>query len=264
MNGPSGAAAPGVRPNTGRQLAEGGSGSSSTREKTETSMNGLRDQKDTTVVKPKGYVEKLMASVNVPRSYLLKVLEAQGADDTSPAAIEKIAGVEMPKIKEMVKPLINATEDDQVVVKWYHDVTPEPVPTTEQASQPAFIALARDYGPQIGLAVLALFSLFMVLRIAKKAQAAVAVSAPGGSLATAAAGAGGGMTRFGPLGSLEPLGGGPVTVGEAEEVDGIMVGHEVDEGMVRTQQIVSQINQLVKEDPRTPASIVENWIQSSE
>ncbi len=267
--GPSGAASPGVRPNTGRQLAETGTGATSTREKTETSMAGLRDQTDTTIIKSKGYVEKLMASVNVPRSYLVKVLEAQGAADTSPAEVEKIAAVEMPKIAALVKPLINATEDDQVVVKWYHDVTPELRPTTELASTPVVVALAKDYGPRAGLALLALFSLMMVFRIARRAQAVMATTA--GGLAPAAAGAA--MSGFGagravggraPPPPLETLEGGPVTVGEAQEIEGIMVGHEVDEHMVRTQQIVNQISQLVKEDPTTPASIVESWIKTSD
>ncbi|HVP10480.1 MAG TPA: flagellar M-ring protein FliF C-terminal domain-containing protein [Phycisphaerae bacterium] len=257
-NGPSNAAAPGVRPNTGRGLADAGSGASSTREKSETSMNGLRDQKDTTVVKPKGYVEKIMASVNVPRSYLLKVLEAQGTNDTSAAAVEKIAAIEMPKIKDLVKPLINATEDEQVVVKWFHDVAPEAQPTTELAQQPAFIAMAKDYGPQAGLALLAAFSLFMVFRIAKKGQATFSGSGP---LSPAMAGAGGWSSGSRPT-PLDMISTGPETVGEVGEVDGIMVGHEVDEGMVRTQQIINQINQLVKEDPIAPASIIESWIQN--
>jgi flagellar biosynthesis/type III secretory pathway M-ring protein FliF/YscJ len=265
MTGPSNAAGPGVRPNTGRALADSGGGSSSTREKTETSMNGLRDQKDTTVIKPKGYVEKVMASVNVPRSYLLKVLEAQGSTDTSAGSVEKIAAIEMPKIKDLVKPLINATDEDQVVVKWFHDVAPDAQPTTELAQQPAFIGMAKDYGPQVGLALLATFSLFMVFRIAKKAQTTIGVSGPG---SPAMAGAGGGTWSGGGgfsgsrAAPLEVLTSGPATVGEATEIDGIMVGHEVDEGMVRTQQIINQINQLVKEDPTAPASIIENWIQS--
>jgi flagellar M-ring protein FliF len=260
MSGPSNAAAPGVRPNVGRGLADAGSGTSSTREKTETSMTGLRDQKDTTVVKSRGYVEKVSASVNVPRSYLLKVLEAQGTSDTSAASVEKIAAIEMPKIKDLVKPLINATEDDQVVVKWFHDVAPEAQPTTELARQPAAIAIAKDYGPQVGLALLAAFSLFMVFRIAKKAQATMSMSGPASpALAGAGAWSGSGGGRLTPL---EVISTGPSTVGEVGEVDGIMVGHEVDEGMVRTQQIINQINQLVKEDPTAPASIIEGWIQN--
>lgn len=267
--GPSGAAAPGVRPNTGRQLAETGGGASSMKEKTETSMNGLRDQTDKTVVKARGYVEKLMASVNVPRSYLLKVLETQGATDTSMAEVEKIAAAEMPKIAAMVKPLINATEDDQVVVKWYHDVASELRPTTERASTPGFIVLAKDYGPRAGLTLLALISLFMVFRIARRAQATMGTGMGGLTPATVTGGVGtfggsrSGAGRLAPP-PLETLDGGPVTVGEAQEIEGIMVGHEVDESMVRTQQIVHQISQLVKKDPTTPANIIEGWIKASE
>jgi hypothetical protein len=147
-------------------------------------------------------------------------------------------------------------------VTWFHDVAPEAQPTTELAQQPVYLTMAREYGPQAGLTFLAIFSLFMVFRIAKKAQ--TAIGGPGGSPAAAGAwsGGGGGSLGAGRLPPLEVISNGPSTVGEVGEVDGIMVGHEVDEGLVRTQQIINQINQLVKDDPTAPASIIEGWIQS--
>lgn len=61
-------------------------------------------------------------------------------------------------------------------------------------------------------------------------------------------------------GPLQPLGGGPHTVGEAQEIDGVMVGHEVDENTVRVQQIAKQIGQMIREDPVAAAGIVEHWL----
>jgi flagellar biosynthesis/type III secretory pathway M-ring protein FliF/YscJ len=62
-------------------------------------------------------------------------------------------------------------------------------------------------------------------------------------------------------GALQPLGGGPVTVGEAEEVEGVMMDHEVDERHARTQHIVRQIGQMVREDVTPAANVLKQWLQ---
>jgi len=257
--GGSGGGGPGVRPNQGRAVVEAGGGNSNNREETDTSLRGERDAKLQTSVKRPGFVEKLTASVNVPRSYLERVGAALkgGAGEKD---IEKVAALELPKIKALVKPLINATADDQVVVNWYHDIPAEPKVSTQ--TQPAgWVAMAKGFGPQLGLGVLALISLFGVMRIAKRAQAPVigpSKSAPVGNLAWA----GGGGASVSLVGDepLAPLGGGPQTVGEATEIDGVMVGHEVDERTVRVQQIAKQIGQMIKEDPVAAAGIVQHWL----
>ena len=253
---------PGVRPNQGRGLAEQPSGSNNSREESETSLKGDRDVTTTSTVKRAGQVERLMASVSVPRSYLERVLAAvspQKSDKSAAqpeSAIQKIAEMELPKIRTLVKPLINAAADDQVVVNWYYDMPAEQKAAAE--TQPSgLIAAAKDFGPQVALGLLALASLWFVLRIAKRASVGVARS-PAGGLTPAWAGAsrgGGGID-----GPLPTLGGGPITVGEAEEVDGVMVGHEVDDQVVRTQQIVRQISQMVKDDAASAASILGTWL----
>jgi flagellar biosynthesis/type III secretory pathway M-ring protein FliF/YscJ len=120
--------------------------------------------------------------------------------------------------------------------------------------------MAKTFGPQVGLGMLALISLFGVMRIAKKAQGGVgqSKSAPMGNLAWAGAG-GPGVSLVGDE-PLAPLGGSPKTVGEATEIDGVMVGHEVDERTVRVQQIAKQIGQMIKEDPVVAAGIVQHWL----
>ncbi len=270
MSNPVTAAGPGVRPNVGRATADAAAtGASSTREKTDTTMEGSRDLKDTTIVRAKGYVERVTASVNVPHSYLARILQSQGVEETDQAAIQKVADAELPKIREVVKPLINAADDEQLVVNWYYDMPQDVIADTQAAAETGFLAMAKDYGPQAGLALLVCFSLFMVFRIAKKAQASIAVSSP--AAAGAGAGAGGGFGggfgggKFATVGGgLEPIAGGHYPVGEATEMEGVMVGHEVDESLVRTQQIVNQINQMIADDPTAPAGIIESWVKTKE
>lgn len=259
MTGPGMAAGPGVRPNQGRALAEAGSGSSSTKEETDTSFRGERDAKMQTTTRRAGFVERLSASVNVPRSYLLQILGAKkGGPAADDDAIEKIAAVELPKIRDLIKPLVNATGDNQVVVTWYHDVPMETRQATVEAQSIGTTAMMRQYGPQAGLGVLAVISLMLMFWIARRAQSATERAAALG--AAEAWGAGGPGDNEDARIRLQKLGGGPETVGEAEEIDSVMVGQEVDEETVRTQQIVKQIGHMVRDDPATAASIVQHWM----
>ena len=261
MGGASTAGGPGVRPNQGRSLVDSGGGSSNNKEETDTSLRGERDAKMQTSLKRPGFVEKLTASVNVPRSYLERVGAAAKAG-AGEKDIDKIAAIELPKIKALVRPLINASADDQVVVNWYHDIPPEPKAATQ--TQPAgWLAMAKGYGPQVALGALAVISLIGVMRIARKAQGAAigpSRSAPVGNLAWA--GGGGASVSLSGDEPLAPLGGGPKTVGEATEIDGVMFGHEVDERTVRVQQIAKQIGQMIKEDPVVAAGIVQHWLSA--
>ena len=132
------------------------------------------------------------------------------------------------------------------------------------AGQSSFIVLAKDYGPEAGLAMLAAFSLYMVFRIAKRAQATVALSGTAAATLEGSTPLGGRPVGAGGKAPLPPLGGGPETVGEAQGLEGLMLGREVDEGMVRTQNMVQQIGQFVQDDAAAPAAILENWIEADD
>ena len=268
MTGASRAAEPAVRPNTRVGLTDAQPGSSSTKEDTETTYSEKRDVKMTVVDELRGSVERLSASVSVPRSFLERVATSQGIElgKANGAAIDKIASTELPRIKALVKPLIDAVADDQVVVDWYSDL---PATTQEQAAAQAqnnLIAMAKDHGVKALLGLLAVVSLVFMLRIAKKAQASLAAT---GAVAMAGARSGGSVTAGSPFsideeGPLETLSGGPMAVGEVQEMQGVLVAHEVDEETVRTQQIVKQIGQLVKDDATAAAGIVQQWLADTE
>lgn len=251
------ATGPGVRPNRGSAITAPGPGATSTKNESTTDLSGERNLTRISTVKPAGFVERLTASVSVPRSYLERVYRQQQALDPDQAVpadqVDALAAVELPKIRNTVKTLLQATSDDQVVVTLYYNMVPfaqagSPVGSSE------FITMAKDYGPRAGLAFLAMASLFFVMRIAKKAQGSVIA-------AKSAALAGAGESSLGDQSEIFPLGGGPITVGEAEEMHSAIIGQEVDEGLVRSQQIVDQISQLVKEDADSAAGIVQNWLK---
>jgi flagellar M-ring protein FliF len=256
-------AGPGVRPNQGREIAGGGGGAAHSKTKSVESLNGQRDQTDTQIVKKAGAVERVLASVSVPSSYLQRILAARQPDVKTPAHgdLQKIADAELPKIAAQVRPLvmIGATEDKQnelIVVDWYYDGPAEAAVPAEAASLSA-LTLVKGYGPHVGLGVLAVLSLLMVWRIARKAP----VSAVPAGAGMAAAGAGAGIGTGSVSMPLRTLGGGPQPVGEAQEIDGILMGHEVDKETVRTQQIVKQITQMAKDDPAAVSGVVDFWLK---
>jgi hypothetical protein len=63
---------------------------------------------------------------------------------------------------------------------------------------------------------------------------------------------------------LPPLEGGVEAVGEAQGLEGFMVGQEVDEQLIRTQNMVKQISQFIEEDAATPAAILGGWIEAGD
>lgn len=258
--GGSRAAEPAVRPNTRIGLTDAVTGSSSVKEESETSLKGQRDVKTTMVDHLRGTVERVAASVSIPRSYLEQIAQRQvGTAGGKAPAIEAIAQTELPRIKTQVRPLIDATEDDQVVVDWYYDIEDPTTAPQAAAGQDGFLALARDYGPHAGLGLLALLSLFVMARIAKKARADI------GAPARAAAGAGaGGRSGAAVDDFLQTLTTGPAVMGEVEEIPGLMVAQEVDEETIRTQQLVKQIGQLVKDDSEAAAGVVRQWVSESQ
>lgn len=258
------ATGPGVRPNQGASVGSGGSGNSSTTSKTKTDFSEQRDVKLTTRHRPIGMLEMLTASISVPNTYLEGIYRRKNnvPDDQAVThdQIESIAAVELPDLAKQIETLLyeKKSKDQQVAqvaVDWHYDIPTPPVSADAAmaGSGTDYVAMLKQYGPQAGLVLLAIVPLWFVLRMAKKAEVAVASSNLSGSADKQSARA---M-------ELEALGGGPITVGEAEGMHSAMVGHEVDENIVRTQQIMEQIAELVKEDPDSAANIVQNWLEES-
>lgn len=251
---------PGVLPNQNRSIDDAGSGNAMTRSKVSTDYSENVSTKLTRVNKPAGFLDTLSASINVPHTWLEHVFRKQkGVADDKPveyAELQKVAEIELKRIEDSAKTLLlvddpAAGDAKKVVVDWYYNIpSPPPAVGVAMAASTDYFGILKDFGPQAGMGLLVLGSLFFVMRIAKKAQATAFTA----KVATAGAGA---------MASSEEeisLGGGPVTVGQAEGIQSAMIGHEVDAGLVRTQQIVQQISDLVSEDADSAAGILQTWL----
>jgi flagellar biosynthesis/type III secretory pathway M-ring protein FliF/YscJ len=210
----------------------------------------------------RGAIKRLTASINVPRSYFVSVFKQVSGTDKSPseAELEQIIAVQLPLIKAQVRPLIDATTEEQVQVSWFPD--PVPVADVALASSNNLGEMAATYGRPAVLAGLAVLSLAMMLMLVRKAQPAALriepVLAGGGTGAGGGLGGGLGGGRRAPE-DLLTVEGGPV--GKAQVTRPILEGREVDETTLKNQQIIEQVNDLVKDDPDSVASMLRKWIE---
>jgi flagellar biosynthesis/type III secretory pathway M-ring protein FliF/YscJ len=51
-------------------------------------------------------------------------------------------------------------------------------------------------------------------------------------------------------------------IGEAEVTEHLLVGREVDESTLRSQKLVEQVAELIKQDPNTTVSVLQRWIDA--
>jgi flagellar M-ring protein FliF len=253
---------PGVVPNAAARVPGGSSGSN--RElTTEKAKYAKGDETVTVSENMRGVVKKLTASINVPRSYFVNVFKQLSGSDKAPTEqeLEPIISAQLLQIRAQVRPLIDATGEEQVQVNWFPD--PPLQPEVTLASSTNLAEMMSSYGRPAVLSALALASLAMMLMLVRKAQPPAPLRlqmADGG----ATYGAGGGASGGSGSGRRMPedvltVEGGPV--GKAQPTQPILEGHEVDEDTLKNQQIIEQVSNLVKDDPDAAASMLRKWIE---
>jgi flagellar biosynthesis/type III secretory pathway M-ring protein FliF/YscJ len=249
---------PGVVPNTGsaanQPLSVGGAGgavvggggegstSNSTDEKTKMQVFPAVTRERTKA--PAGSGTVLAASVSIPRTHLTRIYKAAFPSSTKEpdeAQLQPIVDQELRRIKEGVVGCVTAPEE-KIKIDWYYDY----LPAGESGGQPAVaasvpLALA-GHVKEIALGALAVVSLFMVSMMVRKATPAPIIP-PMPEKAVKPA--------FTP--PEEPV---------AEATEGLqeMDGIEVDTDSVRNQQIISQVSNMVKENPDAAANLVKRWL----
>ena len=114
-----------------------------------------------------------------------------------------------------------------------------------QTASTSFAFLATGHVKEIALGVLALASLLMVSQIVRK-------NAPAPVIAH----------REAPR-PPQPLPSTEETVGEAVEGGSMLDAVEVDEESVKAQNMLTQVSQMVEENPDAAASLVKRWLNRS-
>ncbi|MFO0828881.1 MAG: flagellar M-ring protein FliF C-terminal domain-containing protein [Phycisphaerales bacterium] len=257
---------PGVRPNVGMALAESRSGSSSTSEKQDTRFATRIPETQRSEFDPTGYAVKIDVGVAVPWSYFRRVWELRNAPadpaavkPVAPdeAAISKVRDEEIDRIKKLLETQIatDAIENSKkgtVEVTWFYDFDAGQNASIGGGSA-AIIEAITPGSPggslikTIALGALALLSLGMMLMMVRKASERPE------------------MPSASELAGVPPTleGDGVDILGEADESAPPLEGVELDDRSLQGQQMVAQLNEIVKSQPLETAALLKRWMRSA-
>ena len=247
---------PGVGANTSVSLQGGGSGQSTTSEKSETEYMAQTGTQVTQTARKPGAVLKAAASIGVPRSYFigaLKALKGEGAEEPQPDEIDTYIEEQIPLIQKQVQPILDASAEAEstVVVSVYADQAVTfitPAPQVEPAAASSVMEFVSANGKQIGLFALAVMAMGMMMMMARKSGTPVSMQDEGVVE----------LMPGGPLGDLFVDDG---AVGKAGSPDAFLIAQETDESSIRTRQISKQVSDLINDDPDGAAQLVRRWIE---
>jgi len=261
--GESAGAEAGVRSNVGADLARGsGGGVRESESTTEAELTTEWGDERTRIVDPNGRATKINATINVPRSYFVRVWRAQNADaavgdEPDPDALAAVIDAETGRLERDVSPIIETSgpegmEPGTVVVSVAPDwAVPQDQPASAggggifQAateSAPGGLGWLVKNALLVGLAVAALALLAMSL---KRATRPVDLPTPEEIVGVPPA-----------LGSSEEM------FGEADEADAVLAGVEMSDEDLQRRKMVEQVAGLVNESPEDAARLVSRWVRA--
>ncbi len=255
---------PGVQANLGTAVTNSGGGGGNTSEETKVENFEPKVSQTETIEQMPFAVKKVTAAIGIPRSFIAGVFKLRNPDQPEPKdsdpAFTSLREEQIKRVRASVEKIVMARNPEDVEVDVYPDVewsveggswSRAPGGTgVVQAGADGLdpLGLLRTYGPQAGLGVLALMSLFMVSRIANRASRAAS-----GVAAMDIAG--------GPSGDEPLLASGAYPIGQAAVSESVLTGREVDVETLRYQELGEEVSKLVEKDPEGSAQLIRRWIE---
>ena len=257
----------GVRPNTGMSIAGNGDVVQEESETTSRREYGDKLLTSTAQIELAGHqVERINATINVPRSWFVSIWRAnQPADDAGnaagtaaanpdDAALTDIREAQLAAIRSQIAPLIEANAPGTVEANMVYDAA---------FLDPAGVAAGSAGGSGVG---------------------GVIESVAGGDAVTTATAAGLGLlslvlafmlvrrsTQTPPLPSVEELAGVPPTLpaddellGEAALGQTALDGVEIDESELKSRHLAEQISELIKNSPADASGLLGRWVNAAD
>ncbi len=253
----------GVYANVGAGISGGSSGgnTSATTQNTAFFDPKLTEMTKTEQIAPSR--KRVTASVHIPRSWIAGVFRLANPDKDKPteADLQPSMTAERDRIKSSVAKTIMADPKD-VEVDVYPDMDINGAPIAAMtAGVPAALGLAPGatgpgwkgyldtYGPQAGLAFLALMSLMMLGRTARR-SAVLAEEQRKQDVRKE-------VERMEDLIAEETA----EVLGTAEFSDDALEGKEISPDLLRNRNLVSQVSRMVEKDPHGSAELLRKWVQ---
>ncbi len=259
---------PGVVANTGTAISGGSNGQSNNQEETTTENFEPKLTKTETVEDFPFTTKKVTAAIGIPRSFVVGVFRAQNPEvegdpkDDDPGFVT-VRDAQTERVRAAVERIVMAQDPDDVEVDVYPDMDwtaeggqwsrgPGGLILAKDGDQAAdTVGMVRMYGPQLGLAMLAVASLFMMLRVARRSTDVVA------------AGRRRSHEQEETLHEETLLSVGPSTVGQAEPSESLLAGREVDPETLRYQELGAEVSKMIVGSPDAAAALVRRWIEDS-
>lgn len=278
---------PGVQPNVGITAGSGGMAESQQQETSETQTEvGLARKVEAT---PAGDVEKVTAAISLSQTYLEGVYRRANPEAEAPTD-EQIEGVftrEKTRLLAQVVQLVKPQSEENVAISRYFDTAGVPVQAGPTGTLDSTMDMVRRYGPQGGLGLLALVSIGLLLRMARKTdigesfglelglpeeaiEAAKAAAADMSTVANrpefnrAAQRGASGAAQAGATTAVAAESGLAAPIEQAAITEGMLVAQEVDAGTVQTRKMIDQVSQMVDTNAEVVAALVEQWVQRNE
>lgn len=253
---------PGVQANLGTAVTAGGRGQSSSKEKTGV-QNFPPQLKETETIEHMPFaVSRVTATVSIPRSFVTNVYKLRFPDKEEPkeddADFVAIRNEQIGSVRAGVEKIVQARQPEDVNVDVYPDMewnaeggvwSQAPVGVAAGIAgvdAMSTLEMARTYGPPVGLGVLAVMSILMLSRIARKSV----------SLAERKKEEDGDPMEEGGVLTV-----GQYPVGEAEASASMLAAKEVDPATLKYQEIGDEVARMVEEDPQGGAQLIRRWVE---
>ncbi len=260
---------PGVQANLGQAVSANPSGQSNTTEKGAVENFEPKVSQTETVEHLPYATKSVAAAIGIPRSFIAGIFGSRFPDKKNPKDDDPdfmaVRDEQVARVKRSIERIVLAKGPEDVVVDVYPDMewTPDggtwsrtpggaaAASVLGAAEGSDTLSLMRTYGPQVGLGVLAMTSLFMMLRIVKKATPSGTIRMPTVEVET-------------PPEDEPILSVGSHAVGQAEVSASFLTGREVDDDTLRYQELSREVSKLVQQDPEGAAELVQRWIEEAE
>lgn len=254
---------PGVQPNVG--VAAGQSASGDTTHREETTSAFQPSVQKTVQTTPAGGVEQSYAAISVSDQFLTSVFKRSNPDtDPTEQQLEQVFDRQKDRIAEQVAKLVYPPDVEQIAMSWHYSAPPP------AASEPAAAGMdvgdmAGKYGPAAGLGVLALASLFLMMRMAKQKTDGEAFGMEIGLPKDAIEAARKAKDDVARAESMpdEPQ---PPVVGRATSsipfglaADSLLEAQEIDRQVAEIGQMLEQVAAHAEEDEDGIAAMIERW-----
>jgi len=220
---------------------------------------------------PQGGISKedRTASVSIPWSYFINIAKREAGNNNEPdiETVTNIRDRELPGLKQRVMAafgLAGSKEyEDQVVVAayWAEGTVPgeaggpggvDGAGGGQVTANLTVAGVLGNYGKHIAVSLLAMISLFMVLKMVRKASGPVDLSEEEAAAV---------MVGHKPM---DALGVENSNIIDEEGATGLLSGLEMGEDAVRSQQVLEQIQHMVRESPGAAASLVGKWVSQND